>query len=117
MTYWKTSMADQYKTGDIVDINLDSPPDQVKGHEQGETRPCLIIKSFERLGLLIVLPITGSQQKFPLYSIVELQAGFGGLTKTSYVLCFQIRTVSLRRITKKRSSITHRDLSKVITVL
>ncbi|MBK6641926.1 MAG: type II toxin-antitoxin system PemK/MazF family toxin [Bacteroidetes bacterium] len=79
-------------------------------------RPCLVIKSFERLGLLIVIPVTGTQQML-LYTIVELPAGTGGLTKTSYALCHQIRTVSLKRITKRRGSITSRDLSKVITVL
>ena len=110
-------MPDQFKTGDLVDINLGSPPDQVKGHEQGEIRPCLVIKSFERLGLLIVIPVTGTQQMYSLYTIVELPAGTGGLTKTSYALCHQIRTVSLKRITKRRGSITSRDLSKVITVL
>jgi mRNA-degrading endonuclease toxin of MazEF toxin-antitoxin module len=110
-------MAGNYKTGDVVDVNLGSPPDQVKGHEQGNIRPCLVAKSFERLGLLIVLPITGTEQKYSLYTIVEMQAGTGGLTKTSYVLCHQIRTISLTRINKKRGSVTSRDLSKVISVL
>ena len=110
-------MAGNYKTGDVVDVNLGSPPDQVKGHEQGNTRPCVVVKSFERLGSLIILPITGTEQRYSLYSIVELQAGASGLTKNSYALCHQIRTISLSRITRKRGSISQRELSKVITVL
>jgi mRNA interferase MazF len=110
-------MADLYKQGDIVDIDLGSPPTEVKGHEQGKTRPCVVFKSYERLGLLIVLPVTGTELKYSPYTIVELQIGSSGLTKISYVLCHQIRTVSIKRITKKRGVVSTRELSKIITVL
>lgn len=111
-------MADLYKQGDIVDINLGTPPNEVKGHEQGNTRPCVVFKSLERLGLLIVIPITGTEAKYSPFTIVELQAGSSnGLTKTSYALCHQIRTVSTKRITKKRGAVTSRELNKIIPVL
>lgn len=110
-------MVGNYKTGDIVDVNLGTPPDQVQGHEQGYSRPSIVVKSFESLGLLIVLPISGTEQKYTHYTIVELQAGTGGLTKKSFVLCHQIRAVSLKRINRKRGAVSARELSKVITVL
>lgn len=110
-------MADLYKQGDIIDIDLGAPPNEVKGHEQGNTRPCVIFKSHERLGLLIVLPITGTEAKYSPYTIVELQSGSSGLTKVSYVLCHQIRTVSIKRIIKKRGAVSPREFSKIIAVL
>ena len=110
-------MADLYKQGDIIDIDLGSPPKEVKGHEQGKTRPCVVFKSHEKLGLLIVLPITGTEAKYSPFTIVELQIGSSGLTKVSYVLCHQIRTVSTKRINKKRGVVSARELSKIITVL
>jgi mRNA interferase MazF len=110
-------MADLYKQGDIVDINLGLPPNEVKGHEQANIRPCLVFKSLERLGLLIVLPITGTETKYAQFTIVELKPGSNGLTKISFVLCHQIRTVSVKRISKKRGAISVRDLNKIIAVL
>lgn len=111
-------MADLYKQGDIIDIDLGSPPNEVKGHEQGKTRPCVVFKSLERLGLLIVLPVTSTEAKYAQFTIVELQAGSSsGLGNTSYALCHQIRTVSTKRITKKRGAVTSRELNKIIAVL
>ncbi len=105
------------KRGDIVDIDLGLPPNQIKGHEQGYTRPCVVIKPMDALKLAVILPITGTENSYMHYTTVELKAGTGGLTKDSFVLCHQIRTVSIDRLIKKRGTASPRDLSKIISVL
>lgn len=105
------------KRGDIVDINLGLPPNEIKGHEQGYTRPCFVVKSLDALKLAIILPITGTENSYMHYTTIELKGGTCGLTKDSYVLCHQIRTVSIDRLVKKRGTASTRDLSKVISVL
>ncbi len=76
-----------FQKGDIVKVDLNP----IKGHEQGNLRPVLVMNSVPLPGgLNIVLPITSHQKSYPLE--VELDER----TKTKgVVLCFQIRTVDL----------------------
>ena len=74
--------------------------DPVIGHEQGKTRPCLVI-SDERFNnskadLLVILPLTTKEQKNP-WSILVC-AKNNGIEIDSYVLCAQILTISKQRI-------------------
>ena len=80
----------------LIDLN------PVVGHEQGETRPALVI-SDDQLnqgpsGLVTVLPITTTERNIPIH--VKIVRGVGGLSKDSWVLCDQIRTVSIERLIK-----------------
>ncbi len=88
-----------YKSGQIVVVDLGAPPNEVKGHEQANSRPCLVVKHFSHLSLLTVIPITTKKQKYNPYSIVNLLKGTGNLKYDSYALCHQIRTISEDRIT------------------
>lgn len=106
-----------YQKGDVVDVDLGVPPVSIKGHEQAKERPCIIIKAFNNLGLTIILPITSSQPPQHLYTFVNLPKGLGGLSKDSYVLCHQIRTVSIDRITRKRGKLELKDFLKIQSVL
>lgn len=106
-----------FTKGEIVNIDLGNPPNEVKGHEQAKLRPCLVIKPFNTLKLLIVLPITSKEPKFALFTIVKLGVGEGGLTKDSWVLCHQIRTVSIDRVKSIRGLITDRSFNKTLMVL
>lgn len=103
--------------GDIVDVDLGQPPNEVKGHEQGYNRPCAIIKAFKNLKLAIVIPINSKQPKYAFYTIVKLEKGSAGLSADSYALCHQIRTISFDRFLKLRGKLNNREILKINEVL
>jgi len=103
--------------GEIIDVNLGQPPKEVKGHEQGFKRPCIVIRAFNNLGSAIVIPLTSKEPKYSIFTIVKLSKGSGGLTSDSYALCHQIRTVSFDRIIKKRGKLGSKDILKIHSVL
>jgi mRNA interferase MazF len=107
----------QLTKGEIVDINLGKPPDEVQGHEQAYLRPCVVIRSFGSLGIAIVLPVTSKAPEYASYTVVKLATGSGGLNVDSYVLCHQIRAVSFDRITRKRARLDDKDMLKIHAVL
>lgn len=98
-------------------VNLGSPPDEIKGHEQGLKRPCLMIKHFSHLSLLTVIPITSKKQKYNPYSIVNLKKGDGNLIYDSYLLCHQIRTISEDRVMEKKGTIDDNSLLMIKSVV
>ena len=108
-------MKQSYSAGEIVMVNL-GELHEVGGHEQAKYRPCVVIKSFSSLELVIVLPVTSST-KLSLYTIVPLAKGVGGLVYDSHVLCHQIRTVSFDRITERIGKLENRDYLKIQAVL
>ena len=48
-------MKQNYTKGEIINVNLGIPPKEIKGHEQGMERPCVVIKSFNNLDFLPLL--------------------------------------------------------------
>ncbi|MFT4113314.1 type II toxin-antitoxin system PemK/MazF family toxin [Silvibacterium sp.] len=83
--------------GSVVEVHLDP----VVGHEQGRSRPCVIVQN--NIGnrfssTTIVVPLTDAahiRHPSPIYVLVH--KGEGGTRKDSYALCDQIRTVDQRR--------------------
>jgi len=79
--------------------------DPVVGSEQGKTRPVLIISASNLntiLPVVNVLPITSRKPNRRIYPNEALiSAGIAGLTSESIVLCYQIRTLDQKRLTKK----------------
>ena len=76
-----------FQRGDIVKASLNP----IKGHEQGNFRPMLVMNSVPLPGdVNVVLPITMQQKSYPLE--VELD---DRTTTQGVVLCFQVRTVDL----------------------
>lgn len=110
-------MKSNLNKGEIIDVNLGHPPKEIKGHEQGFVRPCVIIKAFNNLGLAIVLPLTSKEPRYALFTIVKISKGTAGLTVDSYVLCHQIRTISYDRIIGKRAKLDNKDILKIHAVL
>lgn len=102
---------------DIVMVDLGKLPDQVKGHEQANPRPCLVIQTLDLAQIAVVVPFTSKYHASLRYSIVPMPAGVGGLTADSYALCHQIRTVSYQRFGKTIGTLPDRDFNKVLTVL
>lgn len=110
-------MKQSYTKGEVIEVSLGDPPDDVKGHEQGMTRPCVVIKSFNFLELVVIVPLTSKEAKYSLFTIVKVPKGTAGLTADSYALCHQIRTVSFARIVGKRSKLENKDILKIHSVL
>ncbi len=111
-------MKQNYQKGEIINVDFGKPPIEVKGHEQGFSRPCVIIKAFNSMRLAIVIPVTSKTQKNSYYTIVKLSKGTGNLTYDSYALCHQIRTISVDdRIRGKIGKLESKDLLKIQIVL
>jgi mRNA interferase MazF len=110
-------MKQNFTKGEIINVNLGNPPKEIKGHEQGFERPCVIIKSFNNLDLAVVVPLTTKESKYSLFTIVKILKGTAGLTADSYVLCHQIRTISYDRIVSKRARLDSKDILKIHSVL
>ena len=83
--------------GDIWTAMLDP----TKGHEQGGTRPCLIlsVNKFNHgpADLVVVVPITSRYKK--IASHVRVPAGEANLTEDSYIKCEEVRCISKQRLT------------------
>lgn len=83
--------------GMVVEVGLDP----VIGHEQGRSRPCVVVQNDignRFSSTTVIVPLTDAahiQQSSPIYVLVK--KGDGGTRKDSYVLCDQIRTVDQRR--------------------
>jgi mRNA-degrading endonuclease toxin of MazEF toxin-antitoxin module len=68
------------------------------GHEQHGTRRALVVsyESFHRSGMATVCPITTRPAKYP--GEIAIPAGHAGQTKNGLVLCHQLRTIDLARV-------------------
>ena len=79
----------------IVVIDLDP----AVGHEQAGTRRALIVsrEPFHRSGMAAVCPILGRPPRYP--AEVLIPTGHAGQTLDGSVVCHQIRTIDLRRVT------------------
>jgi mRNA interferase MazF len=80
-------------------VLLDLNP--TRGREQRGIRPCVVVSdpavvSAQRFPLLCVVPVTGTRATGALYP--ELSPGSSGLTKASYALIDQLRSVDKRRV-------------------
>jgi mRNA interferase MazF len=87
----------------------------VRGHEQGRTRPALIISNDvvnqSPANMVTVVPITTKERK--LRSYLRLDPPAGGLTQTSYIICDQVRTISKERLSKKYGVLNRTILAEV----
>jgi mRNA interferase MazF len=91
-------------------------PDPIKGNEIGKKiRPCLIIShnAWNKIptGLVIIIPL--SSVKKGISTHVRIAPPDGGLTKESYALCEQIRSISRERLVKKTGSVSNEILKEV----
>jgi mRNA interferase MazF len=78
----------------------------VVGHEQARLRPAVILSSDAWNGppgnMVTVLPITSKPRQLP--SRVRIPPE-GGITRESWVICEQVRTVSTRRLESRLGAI------------
>ena len=73
--------------------------DPTVGHEQRERRRVVVVsyEAFHRSGMATVCPISARPPRYP--GEVALPRGHAGQTKDAVVLCHQLRTVDLERVT------------------
>ncbi len=76
-----------FQQGDIVKVNL-SP---IRGHEQGNYRPVLVLNTLPMPGNInLIVPITSKLKTYPLEVLLDERT----ITK-GCVLCFQLRALDL----------------------
>lgn len=101
------------KQGEIWLINLDP----TIGAEIRKTRPAVIINhdALGKLLLKIIVPITEWKDRYAIAPwMVKIEPSReNGLTETSSIDCFQIRSVAEDRFTKTLGTIDDRILSEI----
>ena len=101
--------------GEVWMIDLDP----TKGREQAKKRPCRIISSnrFNQTPaeLVIAIPITSKKKNIPLH--VSVQPPYGGLKVISYLMCEQIRSISIERLDNYLGKIDEDTLIEVEGIL
>ena len=103
--------------GMVVEVSLDP----VVGHEQGRSRPCVVVQNDvgnRYSSTTIIVPLTDAAHiaaPSPIYVLVK--RGDGGATKDSYILCDQIRTVDQRRFKSVYGSLSPETMAKVDAAL
>ncbi len=82
----------------IVIVNL-AP---VVGHEQDGQRRALVVsyEPYHQSGMAAICPISGRDPRYP--GEVPIPRGQAGQTKDAVILCHQIRTIDLMRVTAYR---------------
>ncbi len=92
--------------------------DPVIGSEQGKTRPVLVISEEDInqiLPVVNVVPITSRKPERKIYpNEVLLPALTGGLENESILLCYQIRTLDKKRLTKEISKIEDEEVQEQV---
>lgn len=104
----------RYKKWSVFRANLEP----VIGSEQGKTRPVLIISeniTNDNLNIVNVLPITSYKKGRVVYpNEVLLKKQYTKLPNNSLVLCYQIRTIDKRRLSKLYTVIDNLTLQEEI---
>jgi mRNA interferase MazF len=97
--------------GEIWDADLNP----VRGHEQGGTRPVLVVSvdAFHQgpSGLVIVALISTKDKK--VRSQVPVEPGEGGLNARSFIKCEAIRSISTQRLISRWGAVTPVTMSDV----
>jgi mRNA interferase MazF len=110
-------MAGKPFRGMVVEVTLDP----VVGHEQGKSRPCVVVQNDvgnRFASTTIIVPLTGAARvKAPSPIYVPVNMGDGGTIKDSCILCDQIRVVDQSRFGKVYGALSPETMSNVDTAL
>ncbi len=98
--------------GTLVLVGLDP----TVGHEQRGQRPCIAVSdpavnADQRFPLIAIVPVTGTPGEGALYP--EISPGKSGLTKASYALIDQVRSIDKRRVRRVFGRVTGEELSSI----
>lgn len=101
----------QPSRGEIWMVDLDPS----KGHEQAGRRPGLVVSVdlFNQgpAELVVVIPITSRRKDIPFH--VPVQPPEGGLRKTSYLKCEDIRSLSTARLANRLGRVSRETMAQV----
>lgn len=88
---------------DVWDVDFDP----TIGREQGGVRPGIVVSNdgFNRVPheLCMVVPVTGTNRGVRTH--LPISAPEGGLDKLSFALCDQARSLSIRRLLRRRGRV------------
>ena len=98
--------------GTVVLVELDP----TVGREQRGVRPCIAVSdpsvnADQRFPLIAVVPVTGTAGVGALYPV--LAPGTSGLTKSSFALIDQIRSIDKRRIRRTFGQVSPAELASI----
>jgi len=104
--------------GNIWLVELTKTPSDIVGHEEGKTRPCLIIVNNQEVRMTTIIPLTGnlSANRFP-HTYTLKSSSKNGLNTDSVALIFQIRSLSHKRFITYRGEINKKDLDRILELL
>jgi mRNA interferase MazF len=73
--------------------------DPTVGHEQAAQRRALVVsyESFHASGMAAVCPISARSPRYP--GEIRIAAGHAGHTEDAVILCHQLRSIDLARVT------------------
>jgi mRNA interferase MazF len=75
----------------------------IVGHEQAGQRPAIVVSNdaFNAgpTDLVVIVPLTTTRRRTPLH--VEVAPPEGGLTAVSFIMCEQVRSVSIQRLSRR----------------
>jgi mRNA interferase MazF len=101
--------------GDIWLVRLEP----IVGHEQGGTRPAVVVSAdqFNRslAGLVIVTPLTTVRKGIPWH--IEVNSPDGGVRQTSYIKCEDIRSISTERLVTRWGTLSAQTMSSVANTI
>ena len=105
------------RRGDVYQADLYP----VKGSEQRGTRPVIVVSRDainDNSPIVIVVPITGAENKSKLYPThTLLKAGTGGLTKDSIAIAEQVRAITKTRLRVNMGQLRFEQMSQISTAL
>jgi mRNA interferase MazF len=88
---------------------------EIEGHEQEGHRPVLIISNDRfnrcRANMVTVVPLTEKYRGLPIH--YEIEPPEGGLKRTSYAQCEQIRTISKERLDERIGLVSSLVLAEI----
>jgi mRNA interferase MazF len=104
-------MSPEPSRGEVWDLAFDP----AIGHEQGGTRPALVISEdlFNEgpAELVVVLPITRNQRRIRWH--VQVASPEGGLVSDSFIQCESLRSVSKQRLKRRRGKVGESVMEQV----
>ena len=89
--------------------------DPTRGHEQGKTRPGLVVSvdlfNHGPAGLVVVIPLTTTDRRIPLH--IEVSPPDGNLDRRSFVQCDQPHCVSRERLVRRIGTVSQAVIQQV----